>query len=162
MASFSEVNSFVGKFVNLWKAGRDASLQLETHAGQACVVLRVGLGEHPHQQPHKKVSPARERRRKRRAAAQNASAENAGENGSIQDAEEASKEEIVTEKEAVEEAEHEKTATCTTDEKSAATASFEVIDEVCNDEVYDSNDTLVEEILVTPECQAGWKDKTTM
>ena len=36
--------------MNLWKSGTDASLQFETHAGQVCVTLRLGLGEHPHQQ----------------------------------------------------------------------------------------------------------------
>ena len=48
--NFAVVHSFVGKFMNLWKSGTDASLQFETHAGQVCVTLRLGLGEHPHQQ----------------------------------------------------------------------------------------------------------------
>jgi hypothetical protein len=61
MANISEVNSFVGKFFNLWKCGRDATMQLETQAGQACVTSRHGLGEHPHQQHRKNVSPSRQR-----------------------------------------------------------------------------------------------------
>ena len=65
--NFAVVQSFVGKFMNLWKSGKDASLQFETHAGQACVTLRLGLGEHPHQQQHreeqgskKKASPSQQ------------------------------------------------------------------------------------------------------
>ena len=74
MGSYAEMNSFVGKFESLWKSGRDASLMFETHAGQACVTLRLGLGEHPHKQYQeqklkKKVSPSQQRRRDRRAAA---------------------------------------------------------------------------------------------
>ena len=81
MGSFDEINSFVGKFTNLWKSGRDASLQFEAHAGQACVVLRLGLGEHPdrvfqEKQFKKKVSPCQQRRRERRAAARVMSTEN--------------------------------------------------------------------------------------
>ena len=48
MGSYAEMNSFFGKFASLWKSGNDASLMFETHAGQACVTLRLGLGEHPH------------------------------------------------------------------------------------------------------------------
>ena len=65
--NFAVVHSFVGKFMNLWKSGEDASLQFETHAGQACVTLRLGLGEHPHQQHReeqgskKKASPSQQR-----------------------------------------------------------------------------------------------------
>jgi hypothetical protein len=78
--------------VNLWQSGRDACLQLDTHAGQACVTLRLGLGEHPLLQHHKKVSPSRQRRRDRRAADRLASAEDAGENANTEHAEEAYKE----------------------------------------------------------------------
>ena len=74
MASFAEVNSFIGKFVNLWQSGRDACLQLETQAGQACVTLRLGLGDHPRHHLQK-VSPSRQRRRVRRAESRLASAE---------------------------------------------------------------------------------------
>ena len=76
MASFAEVNSFLGKFMHLWQSGRDADLHLETRAGQACVVLRLGLGVHPHQHQVKKVSPSRQRRRDRRAAARQESSAN--------------------------------------------------------------------------------------
>ena len=74
MACLEEVNSFLGKFYTVWRSGRDASLFLESHAGQACVSLRVGLGfyhEHKEQPNFKKktMSPCKKRRRERRAAA---------------------------------------------------------------------------------------------
>ena len=59
----------------------DASLHLESQAGQAYVTIRLGLGAHPAHVPHdfheqkrqepmrKKASPSRLRRRARRAAA---------------------------------------------------------------------------------------------
>ena len=68
-----EINSFVTKFQQLWKAGRDAHMDFETHAGKAWVNLRLGLGEYPSdsivKQHHlKRLSPSRLRRRERRAA----------------------------------------------------------------------------------------------
>ena len=73
--SSSELDSFVLKFKSLWYAGIDAHLDVDTHAGQAWVGLRVGLGHPPgplHRQPpllKKKDSPSRQRRRARRAEA---------------------------------------------------------------------------------------------
>ena len=94
--SMNEINSFLTKFSSLWKAGRDACLQIETHAGQACVTLRLGLGEYPGHQhkseqkngqnfncegspshAQKKLSPSKMRRRARRAAARLSTAESA-------------------------------------------------------------------------------------
>ena len=40
----TEVDSFVRKFHQLWKAGLTAHLDLDTHAGNAWVGLRVQLG----------------------------------------------------------------------------------------------------------------------
>ena len=72
----TEVDTFVRKFHQLWKAGLTAHLDLDTHAGNAWVGLRVQLGHVPgplHQQVHphqvRKVSPSRLRRRERRLAA---------------------------------------------------------------------------------------------
>ena len=72
----TEVDSFVRKFHRLWKAGLTAHLDLDTHAGNAWVGLRVQLGHvHGplHQQGHpqifRKVSPSRLRRCERRLAA---------------------------------------------------------------------------------------------
>ena len=78
----TELDTFVRKFHQLWNDGLTAHLDLDTHAGNAWVGLRVQLGQvpgPPHQpfpqQVQRKVeSPARERRRARRAAAK---AENA-------------------------------------------------------------------------------------
>ena len=75
----SELESFVGKFRQLWNAGFTAHLDLDTHAGNAWVGLRVQLGHdiHGHGPLHNrrsspKVSPSRLRRRARRLAARNA------------------------------------------------------------------------------------------
>ena len=78
-----EINSFVSKYVALWKAGQDASLHLDTYAGQVYVSLQLRLGHYPHypqnQQntPRKKVTPSQLRRRERRSAARQSSAEQA-------------------------------------------------------------------------------------
>ena len=71
-----EINSFVTKFHQLWRAGYDAHMNLESHAGKAWVSLRLGLGEYPteflvNQQNFKRQSPSRLRRRKRGAADRN-------------------------------------------------------------------------------------------
>ena len=80
----TELDTFVRKFHQLWKAGLTAHLDLDTNAGNAWVGLRVHLGHHVpgplHHQvfpssSRKRNSPARQRRRARRAAARNASTE---------------------------------------------------------------------------------------
>ena len=50
MAGLSEINSFMGKFVSLWQSGRNASLKVESKAGQAHVTLQLDLG-HPLHHP---------------------------------------------------------------------------------------------------------------
>ena len=76
----TELDTFVRKFHQLWNDGLTAHLDLDTHAGNAWVGLRVQLGQvpgPPHQQVqpspqqvHRKFeSPSRQRRRARRAAA---------------------------------------------------------------------------------------------
>ena len=70
----SELDSFILKSKSLWYSGIDAHLDVDSHAGQAWVGLRVGLGHgHPPAvQPHvqrKKESPSRQLRRARRAEA---------------------------------------------------------------------------------------------
>ena len=77
----SELDSFVLKFKSLWYSGIDAHLDVDTHAGQAWVGLRVGLGHppgllHPHLLS-KKDSPSRQRRRARRAEARKVGADEA-------------------------------------------------------------------------------------
>ena len=71
MAGLVEINSFVGKFLSLWKAGRNASLQIVSAAGEATIKLEVGLGnaQHlQHQAPNRVPGPARLRRSERRQA----------------------------------------------------------------------------------------------
>jgi hypothetical protein len=74
----TEVDTFIQKFRDLWQSGLDAHLDLDTHAGQAWVGLRVRLGHAPgplhHQvQPNiqrkSRNSPSRQRRRAKRASA---------------------------------------------------------------------------------------------
>ena len=79
MAGIFELNSFVGKFVNLWQAGRNVSLKLDSQAGQASVTLQLDLGQpvppQHLQTPHPYVqTTAQDRRRQRRADVREATA----------------------------------------------------------------------------------------
>ena len=60
------------KFRKLWKSGVDAHLEVECHAGQAWVGLRLRLGHaealHPHHHGVGKETPSKKRRRERRTA----------------------------------------------------------------------------------------------
>jgi hypothetical protein len=74
MAGLSELNSFVGIFLNLWQSGCDASLNLKTRDGKATINLQLGLGQAPpppsSQPPPRHVpGPSRQRRTQRRALA---------------------------------------------------------------------------------------------
>ena len=68
-----ELDTFVLKFHQLWRAGHTAHLNLDTHAGVAWVGLRVQLGHAPgpvhHPPPPRHRSPAYERRQERRRQA---------------------------------------------------------------------------------------------
>ena len=80
----TELDSFVHKFHQLWNAGYNAHLDLDTHAGYAWVGIRVQLGQVPgplhHQVPpfsniqKKTESSSRQRRHARRAAERKAAA----------------------------------------------------------------------------------------
>ena len=77
MAGICELNSFVYKFGNLWKAGHTATLKMEARAGEAQVEMYVGLGvPHPVQGQQQHHGNARQRRREKRAAARAAESEN--------------------------------------------------------------------------------------
>ena len=73
----NELDSFVRKFNQLWKAGFTAHLDLDTHAGNAWVGLRVQLGpvpvgpvSHPyHPPPSRHRGPSYHRRLEKRRAA---------------------------------------------------------------------------------------------
>jgi hypothetical protein len=80
MAGASESDSFVRKFMILWKSGCDAKLHLHSEAEHAFVTLSAGLGEVPPGQPHhvghhRGGGPARQRRIERREAERQAAAE---------------------------------------------------------------------------------------
>ena len=68
----TELDTFITKFHQLWRAGHTAHLDLDTHAGEAWVGLRVQLGpapgpEHKHSSsPPQPRGPAYHRRQKRR------------------------------------------------------------------------------------------------
>ena len=47
-----EMDSFLIKFKNLWKSGRNANLTIKSNAGKAEVVLIVELDEPIHQTQH--------------------------------------------------------------------------------------------------------------
>ena len=64
----SELESFIGKFRQLWNNGYTAHLDVGTHAGKAWVGLRVQLDGSLHTGPSD-TGTSRERRRARRAAA---------------------------------------------------------------------------------------------
>ena len=76
----TELNKFILKFKVLWKSGLDAHLDLDCHAGQAWVGLRLRLGGVGQQSPRghgvdrhfydegRRVGGSRLRRRERRAA----------------------------------------------------------------------------------------------
>ena len=75
----TELDSFVHKFKQLWKAGHTAHLDLDTHAGNVWVGLRVQLG-HTHQPsqpvpppPHRYRGPSYQRRLAKRRAARSQS-----------------------------------------------------------------------------------------
>ena len=73
---FLELDSFVKKFVSLWRSGCEANLQVQSRAGNAYVNLQLGLGQadvHVHPPAagdggRRGGGPARQRRRTRREA----------------------------------------------------------------------------------------------
>ena len=92
----TELDTFVRKFHQLWNDGLTAHLDLDTHAGNAWVGLRLQLGQVPGP-PHQEVQPvpqqihrkfeslSRQRRHARRAAAR---AENPTNNEAVEAVEE--------------------------------------------------------------------------
>ena len=74
--AIQDLDSFLHKFKHLWHCGFDAHLDVDTHAGEAWVGLRVRLGQNKNPTYHQKTflkrnsreSPSKQRRRDRRAA----------------------------------------------------------------------------------------------
>ena len=56
----NEIESFIKKFYQLWSAGVSAHLDLDTHAGEAWVGLRVQLGPAPGPEHKHSSSPPRQ------------------------------------------------------------------------------------------------------
>jgi hypothetical protein len=80
MTGLVELDSFVGKFINIWQSGHDASLQIQTSAGKVQVTLQADLGEAPPPRaPPKAVvpGPAHLCRSQRRADERQAASEQA-------------------------------------------------------------------------------------
>ena len=150
----TELDTFVKKFHQLWNAGLTAHLDLDTHAGNAWVGLRVQLGQvpgppHQHAQPfpqqvqRKGESPSRQRRRARRAAAKGENKSNTEAVKAAEVEKEQETSEIVVEKvpdvvDVQEEIVVEKVS------QVAEEALTDLIDEVCSDEEYNLKDLLNE------------------
>ena len=79
MAGVSELDSFVRKFILLWRTGSNAKLSVEAKAGEAFVNLSVGLGHAvpgaAHAAKRRGGAGARQRRAERRAAEREMSAD---------------------------------------------------------------------------------------
>ena len=107
MAGHYELDNFVRKFVSLWQSGCEASLHVESKAGNAFISLQLGLGQahvHPHAGGRRGGGLARQRRRERREAerlARAASEQDVGLDDGKIDAEQAEseQEEVVSEEE---------------------------------------------------------------
>ena len=70
-----EIDKFVLKFKSLWKSGLTAHLDLDAHAGEAWVGLRLRVGgvsaSYTFYPSRSRTSPSREQRREKRATARN-------------------------------------------------------------------------------------------
>ena len=164
----TELESFISKFKSLWNDGHQAKLTVNSRNGKAWINLEVGL-ECPRHRRHEAANQgqghdnARKRRKERRAA-----------DRAVVTAEEAAKATAAS-NEHVGSDSVEMTAKTSKDapEKIGDTEANEdnnevstLKDEFCGDDIYeeknddnkDTNETLVEQILVTPDCQADWRD----
>ena len=87
MTTSTELETFIQKFHQLWNDGYSAHLDLDCHAGVACVGLRLQLGQPPGPLHHHRPSPhhsryfshSYQRRRERRAAARDENKQHAEE-----------------------------------------------------------------------------------
>ena len=177
MAGLEQLNSFVGKFISLWKLGIDASLEINSNAaGDARVTIQAGIGQaqqlhHPVPREQRVPGPARLRRRQRREDARKANAEQAKQEEAV---EETDKEVCEVEPQLVEETTDEnlgskadKTEIVTSDATSdvskieakvdehSAVKAFIVNDEVCKDSEYDEKQSEKETELFEVQVKAG-------
>ena len=152
----SEIDTFYFKFKNLLLAEKNATLTLRSEDGRAQVTLSVDLGHllpgavPQHQQPHQcRNSPARIRRRERRAEARrNAEAEEA-----LETSKEMKKSMATQTTEIVDIGNNQETDTRDTTEDAVVNATEKVADEFCSDQEYsgpfrdvESEDTITYEI----------------
>ena len=80
MAMADEFQSFLFMFQTLCRSGRDATLTVDAHAGEASVHLKVGLGKAPNKfnpstPRQNRNGPSRQQRRVRREEARRNAAE---------------------------------------------------------------------------------------
>jgi hypothetical protein len=149
----TEIDSFIVKFKSLLLSGRNATLEIKSNAGKAEVNLRVELGDvscPPAQHPHQRWprnGPARQRRRVRRAEEREAA--KAEENAEV------NTEEVT---EGLENDPAEKAMVLPANDTTNKSETLR--DEFCSDESFEksSDKNLVEQILVTADCQADWSD----
>ena len=137
---FTELDTFVKKFQQLWNDGITAHLDLDTHAGDAWVGLRVRIWQVPgplHQQPHsfhqeaqRKESPSLQRRRARWAAARLSSRTNSEAVEAEEVVEETTGEQTVADDAVGQVAEHPAVKANRVDE---------VTDELCSNEEFNEN-----------------------
>jgi hypothetical protein len=150
----TEIDSFIGKFKSLLISGRDATLEIRSNAGKAEVTLHVELGDasHPpaqhqhHPWPRNGPSTSRQRRRIRREAEREAA--KAAEPGK-DSAEETTSSEMENQ-----------AAEANLPTKDSPNENQTLQDEFCSNESFQkiSDDELVENILVTADCQADSSD----
>ena len=174
-----EIESFVTKFKSLCASGHQARLTLNSRKGQVWVNLHVGLrcpqphqggGANHHGPGH---SNARQRRNNRRAASRatqvtEAVTEVATNEDQVGEAEAAAAEAAEIAESNVEEVSAEIVVTSDVTNlendisNDIATVDPETLkDEFCTNESFEiaTDDHLVEQILVTADCQADWSDK---
>ena len=145
MAGLSDLNSFVGKFLNLWQSGRDASLHLKTCDGKATVNLQLGLGQAPpppssEPPPRHVPGPSRQRRTQRRALARQ-QAEQAEQAQAKTDEEEAA--ENANEKVEKDESESGVIATDVVEHINTATEEVTVVDEATSEKATAAEDIII-------------------
>ena len=155
----NEIDSFVNKFKSLLSSGHQVRLTFNSRKGKVWANLNVGLDLplQPHHDGHhvKGHENARQRRKVRRAAARAAAVaatvteevtEIADDDADVNPKVPGAPAEEVTAYEANQvDAEHPDTI---------------LKDEMCSDAEYakDTSDTLVDSILLSPDCQTGWKN----
>ena len=152
-----EIDSFILKFKSLLLSGRNASLVMKCDAGKAEVCLNVHLGHVPPppvqvRQQRSCNGPSRQRRRLRRAAARTTSVA----------------EEVTEANE--DETEAAEAINAKDNESNIVQPDPETLkDEFCSDDTLEnhapntsekeSDEALIEKILVTADCQADWKNE---